>query len=289
MFKDQEQVKASISILVDNTIMELIPDSKMIKRLSMPNKSFIAEHGFSALIEVEGSKILVDTGATGIALEHNLNLLGFTLEDIDVVFISHGHSDHTGGVHKFAGRVVAHPDSFYRKYLVPGKDESYDLTSPNADTMRQRAEFHREPVKLARGVITTGEIPRVHEWEELDIFRMKKNGKMIRDRLLDDQGVIINTSKGLVIVSGCGHSGIINTIEYARGLTGVDDVYCVIGGFHLIGPGEAKIDRTINELKRLEVKKIVPMHCTGFEGIKRMSSEMPEEFEYGTTGCRLSV
>ncbi|MEW6738407.1 MAG: MBL fold metallo-hydrolase [Nitrospirota bacterium] len=284
-----ETVEAVITILVDNTIMELIPGSKMINRLSKPSSNFIAEHGFSALIETEGKKILVDTGATGIALEHNLNLIGLTFDDIDVVFLSHGHNDHTGGLPKLKGKVIAHPDSFYQRYLVPKEGVSYELTSPQIDPRRQFLELHKEPVKLSRGVITTGEIPRIHLWEELNVFRIKRDDETLNDRVLDDQGVIINTKKGLVIIAGCSHAGIINTIEQAIKITGIDDIYCVIGGFHLIGPGEAKIEKTINEFRRLNVKKIVPIHCTGFEAIKRISIEMPDEFEYGTVGCRIDL
>ncbi|MFO0753459.1 MAG: MBL fold metallo-hydrolase [Thermodesulfovibrionales bacterium] len=286
--EDLETVEAAVTILVDNTIMELIPGSTMISRLSKPSASFIAEHGFSALIETEDKKILVDTGATGIALDHNLGLVGLTVDDIDVVFLSHGHNDHTGGLHKVKGKIIAHPDSFFQRYLVPKEGVSYDLTSPHLDPQKHSAEFHKEPVKLSAGVITTGEVPRIHEWEELNIFRIKKNDALLSDRVLDDQGIIINTRKGLVVIAGCSHAGIINTIEQAIKVTGVQSVHCVIGGFHLIGPGESKIERTIEELRRLKVQKIVPIHCTGFEAIKRISIAMPNEFEYGTAGCRMS-
>ncbi len=289
MAKKVEKVSCSITILADNAVMELIPDSDVVKRISRPRKNFLAEHGFSALIEAGGKRVLVDTGATGLAVEHNLGLLGLTFDDIDVVFLSHGHSDHTGGLRKVRGRVVAHPDTFHRRFLVAAEGAVYDLSSPAADPRRHSVEFHRGPVTLSRGVMSTGEIPRANEWEELDIFRMKRNGRMTEDRIVDDQGVIVNTPRGLVLLLGCGHAGAINTIEHAKALTGTDEVYCVIGGFHLIGPGEAKIERTIAELRRLKVRKVVPLHCTGFEGIKRISSGMPDEFEYCTVGCRVDI
>lgn len=284
-----EKVGCSITILVDNTIMELIPDSDVVKRISKPRKNFIAEHGFSALIETGDARVLVDTGATGLAVEHNLGLLGLTFDDIDVVFLSHGHSDHTGGLGRVKGRVVAHPDAFHKRFLISGENTMHDLSGPSTDPLMHDVEFHRGPVELTRGVMTTGEVPRVHQWEELNIFRMRKNGSMTDDLILDDQGVIVNTAKGLVLLAGCSHAGIINTIEHAKALTGENNVYCVIGGFHLIGPAEAKIDRTIMELRRQKIKKIIPIHCTGFEGIKRISSEMPDEFEYCTVGCRVDI
>ncbi|MEW6410011.1 MAG: MBL fold metallo-hydrolase [Nitrospirota bacterium] len=282
-----EKVRAAVTILVDNCVMELLPGSRFIKRLSRPHNNFLSEHGFSALIETDGKRILVDTGPTGIALEHNLNLLGLDFDDIDIVVLSHGHSDHTGGLKKVHGTIIAHPDAFLQKFIVPKRHLKIDLTCPSIDPERQVINFYTRPLKLARGVITTGEIVRINKWEELDVFRIKRNGKYLKDSVLDDQAIIINTRKGLVIVAGCSHAGIINTLEQAIKITGVEKIYCVIGGLHFIGPGIRKVERTIKKLKRLGVKKIVPLHCTGFEGIKRLSEKMKDEFEYATAGCRI--
>lgn len=287
MVEKLEKVKAKLTILVDNTVMELIPDSPMIKRRSKPQCNFLAEHGFSVLIETEEANILLDTGATGIVLEHNLGLLGLTADDIDLVVFSHGHNDHTGGMGRIKGKIIAHPDSFRERYLSPNENVKYDLTCPAPDPKKHFLELHREPVKLARGVMTTGEVPRKHEWEELKVFKVREGEKLEEDKLMDDMGVVINTERGLVVIQGCSHAGIINTIEQAIKVSGVKEVYCVIGGFHLIGPAEKKIDRTIGEFKRLGVKKIVPIHCTGFEGIKQVSLQMPEQFEYCTVGCEI--
>lgn len=289
MLKGWKPVSARITILVDNTIMELIPNGRFFTRLSKPNNSFICEHGFSALIETGGKNILVDAGATGIAVTHNLRLLGIEPEDVDVIVLSHGHNDHTGGLSRVPARIIAHPDAFYNRYLVAPTGAKFDLTCPYPETLGERVEFHREPVCLSAGVWTTGEVKRSHPWEMLNVFEIEKNGKTQPDEVMDDMGVVISSQKGLVVIAGCSHAGIINIVEQAIEISGIKNVYCVIGGFHLIGPGEAKIDRTIKELKRLAVKKVVPIHCTGFEGIKRISIEMPEEFEYGTTGCRIDL
>lgn len=289
MVEKLEVVNVTITILVDNTIMELIPDSEIVKRRSGPRRNFLAEHGFSALIETEDAKILLDTGATGIAMEHNLGLLGYTMDDIDLIVLSHGHIDHTGGLGRVRGRIVAHPGSFDERYLMPRAGVQHDLTSPAPDPEKHEVEFHSEPVKLARGVMTTGEVPRKHEWEELNVFKRREGDDLVEDKLHDDMGILINTAKGLVILQGCSHSGIINTVEAAREVAGVDNVYCIVGGFHLIGPAEKKIDRTIQEFKRLGIKKVIPIHCTGFEGIKQISLQMPEQFEYCTAGCQIEL
>ena len=289
MRKDWEPVSASITILVDNTIMELIPGSKFIARLSGPRNSFLAEHGFSALIEAGNKKILLDTGATGVAVVHNLKLLGLKPEDIDMVVLSHGHNDHSGGLKLFPGKIIAHPDAFAERYLVTPAGASFDLTCPGHEDLKNRARLEKGPVMLVPGIWTTGEIERTHKWEELDIFRIQRENVKEYDSIRDDQAIVISSPNGLAIIAGCSHAGIINTIEQAVKMSGIDEVYCVIGGFHLIGPGESKIDRTITELNKLNVKEIVPIHCTGFEGIKRLSLEMPSEFEYATAGCKINL
>ncbi len=284
-----EPVRASVTILVDNTVMELIPGSGFLTRLSKPHNSFLSEHGFSALIESGGRNILVDTGATGVAVAHNLDLLGIKPEDIDTVVLSHGHNDHSGGLALFPGKIVAHPDAFLKRSLVTPAGASFDLTCPGAGLFKDRVRFEKGPAMLAPGIWTTGEVERVHKWEELDLFRIEREGGMEYDSVLDDQAIVISSANGLAIIAGCSHAGIINTIEQAVRISGINEVYCVIGGFHLIGPGEGKSGRTISELKRLNVKKVVPIHCTGFEAIKRMSVEMAPEFEYGTAGCRIDL
>ncbi len=284
-----EPVSASVTILVDNTVMELIPGSKFVTRLSRPQSSFLSEHGFSALVESGNKKILIDTGATGIAVAHNLKLLGLKPEDIDTVVLSHGHNDHTGGLELFPGKIIAHPNAFLNRYLVTPAGASFDLTCPAQEKFKDRVRFEKGPVRLAPGVWTTGEVERTHKWEELNLFRIQREGALEYDSVRDDQGVAISSANGLAIIAGCSHAGIINTIGQAVKISGINEVYCVIGGFHLIGPGESKIERTIAELKRLNVKKVVPIHCTGFEAIKRLSIEMPSEFEYGTAGCKIDL
>jgi len=245
MRRGWEPISSRVTILVDNAVMELIPNSQFVTRLSMPNKSFICEHGFSALVESEGKRILIDTGSVGIAVTHNLKLLGINPEDIDIIFLSHGHYDHTGGILSFPAKVIAHPSAFFKRYLVTSNGTRLDLTCHSSEMFIDRVEYHSGPFQLAKGIWTTGEIKRRHPWEMLKIFEIEKNGKYVPDDITDDQGVIISSKKGLVVISGCGHAGIINTIEQAIELSGINEVYSVIGGFHLIGPGESNIEQVI--------------------------------------------
>lgn len=281
------KVKAKVTIVIDNAIMEFVPDSGIVKRRHHPKGNFLAEHGFAALVETDEKLILIDTGASGVALEHNLSLLDVNVDDIDIIFFSHGHKDHTGGLNKIKGKIIAHPEIFRERYIFSKDGRVRNLTSPMPDVTKHFIEFHTDPVLLAEGVITTGEIPRKNDWEGVTVFKIKENGEFIDDTIPDDQGAIINTDKGLVIIQGCSHSGIINTIEAAKSITGVDEIYCVIGGFHLIGPGEKNIDRTISEFRRLDVKKVIPIHCSGFKGIKQISEQLPDRFEYCTTECEI--
>lgn len=284
-----EPVSAKVTVLVDNSVMELIPNSAMVQRLSEPNHSFVCEHGFSVLIETGDRKILIDTGSTGIALAHNLEVLGVKPEEIDLICLSHGHSDHTGGLSRVPARILTHPDAFFRRFLVTPAGKRYDLTCPNQETLKDRVEYHKGPVQLAPGVWATGEIPRTHAWEPLRVFEIDRRGKPEPDEVLDDQGVVISAKEGLVVIAGCSHAGIINTVEHAIRLSGISKVLCVLGGFHLIGPAEAKIGETIKHMQDFGVQKIMPVHCTGFSGIKQFSEQMKGAFEYVTAGCSFQV
>lgn len=280
-----EPVQAKVTVLVDNSVMELIPNSPMVQRLSEPCHSFVCEHGFSVLVESGRRRILIDTGSTGIALSHNLNVLGIDPGSIDLICLSHGHSDHTGGLSRVPGRIITHPDAFHRRYLVTPAGKRYDLTCPDREAIQERAEFHREPVPLAPGVWATGEIPRTHDWEPLRVFEIEREGKNEPDEVMDDQGIAISTREGLVVIAGCSHAGIVNTVEHAVRLSGISKVFCVLGGFHLIGPAEAKIGQTVRHMQDLGVQKVMPVHCTGFAGIKQFSEQMKGAFEYVTAGC----
>ena len=139
-------------------------------------------------------------------------------------------------------------------------------------------------------LVSTGEIERVSEFGDFHLLHTKHNGAFEKDKVLDDQALVMNIKgKGLVVVSGCAHAGIINTIKHAQKITGIDQVYAVVGGFHLTGGHEIYIEQTIIELKQINPAIVVPMHCTGWQAIDRFSHEMPDAFILGSVGTILKL
>lgn len=256
----------------------------------------VGEHGFSALIDTEADKkILFDTGQS-ISAVHNADRLGINLRDIDAIVLSHGHYDHTGGLVGVLKRmqrdveVIAHPDVFQRKYVKAreggqGQKERYvgiPFVREYLKGLGAKFKLSREPVDITKGITTTGEVKR-ESFEELDKNLYVKEGKereeeMRRDEVMDDQALIIKDEKGLFIILGCAHSGMINTIEHAIALTGIDKIYGVIGGTHLSFASEKQIEMTIEALKRYKIEKIGVSHCTGIKAAMMLSSEFENKF-----------
>ena len=191
--------------------------------------------------------------------------------------------------------LVLHPDAFTaprglilpdgRMVKFPALDEQ-SLIEAGADLIKTKS-----PYLLASGLVaSTGEIRRVTDFEKgMPNACLERNGKIEHDPILDDQGIVIHVKgKGLVVVSGCGHAGIISTIYQAQNITKIDKVYAILGGFHLTGPlFEPIVGRTVEELKKIAPEIIVPMHCTGWKAINEIAEEMPDQFVLDSVGTRL--
>jgi 7,8-dihydropterin-6-yl-methyl-4-(beta-D-ribofuranosyl)aminobenzene 5'-phosphate synthase len=311
-FQEIDSVK--ITILVDNITDRLLPSSSIVKRPPMVSrqmiaKSPIAEHGFSALLEISyfyGNKIktnkfLFDTGVSKDGIIYNSDVLGITLQDIETIILSHGHFDHISGLINTLQRIkkpieiVVHPDAFLRRWLVFPNGNKARMDFLNEQEILQAGGIIRKMDKISflprnerlmdnNRVMITGQIPRITEFEKgfpLQYKEEKNEFDLIRDPLVkDDQALIMNVKgKGLIILSGCGHAGIINTINYAKEITGIKKIYSVIGGFHLSGEGyEESISLTIAELKRQDPQYIIPCHCTGWKAANEIIMTMPEKF-----------
>ena len=253
-------------------------------------KGSVAEHGFSVWIEVGGHRILFDTGQGG-ALLPNAQRLGVNLADATELVLSHGHYDHTGGLAaalEKAGPEVAvycHADVVKPRYGLErqtpkavGMPQTYLAALQGLEAKQLRWITGVELLSEAVGV--TGPIPRETDYEDAGGALFLDPEGHFPDPFLDDQALWIPTSRGLVIVVGCAHAGVINTLMYVRHLTGESRIRAVIGGFHLLHASRHRLERTLEALRLLAPKAIFPCHCTGSEAMRLLQDT------FGTAASR---
>ena len=306
--------RVEILTLMDNYADVLLENTDIVTRPPLeedgkiPSDTLVAEHGLSLLITVYcGEKrhtILFDTGYSHIAVPHNLKRLKIDLKEIEAIVLSHGHMDHTGSLYSLLDTMpkrvplLVHPDAFlFPRYFVldNGIRLEFPKTLVREDLEDRKIEVleSKTPSLVADNtVIVTGEVERTTKFEKgLPNALMERDGKIVEDPISDDQAMVINLrGKGLVVVSGCSHAGIINTVLFAKKIAGVQKVHAVLGGFHLSGPPfEPIIEETIVELKKMTPEIIVPMHCTGWKAIKRFSEEFPSSFILNSVGSRFTL
>jgi len=261
---------------------------------SAPAKiNLIAEWGLSFLLRTKNNTILFDAGRN-ISAYYNAQLLGIDLNEIDKIVLSHSHSDHTGGLRYILERmdkrkeieIIAHPDIWSERYARYDNEKNKYVGIPflQEELKKYGAYFHltRESIEISKEMITSGEIPVLTDFEEMNSGKIRrlilKDGKYIEDKLLDDLAIFFQSDKGLIIITGCAHRGIVNTIYHAQNLTGIKNVYAVIGGAHLFEASQERIDLTINALEKLNVKKIGLCHCTGLKAISSLITQLPDKF-----------
>ncbi len=304
---------ATFTTIIDNYIDTLLPSNERVKRAPLAKGNvrrppLLAEHGFSVLVEVVGDsvphRVLMDFGVSNIGVPNNLKVLEIDLDTIEAFVVSHGHHDHVGAIVEVLGilskkprPVVVHPDAFittrFHKFHDGKEVPIPSLKKGVIEETGNEAIDGRSPVLLAFDyVLALGEIPRVNDFENgMPSAYYEKDGEIYKDHIMDDKGLVLNIKdKGLVVITGCGHSGIINTIRHAQEITGVEKIYCVAGGFHLIGNiGEAVIKRTIEEMKKIGPEVIVPCHCTGLKAIQEFERVFPEAFVLNTSGTTICL
>ena len=255
---------------------------------------FLAEWGLSFLVETGEVNILFDTGK-GVSASHNADTVRFDLSQIDKIVLSHGHNDHTGGLRQILRKmkkkveIIAHPDIWSAKYRRrQGEADKYigiPFRRQKLESLGASFNLTTKPVKITDSIMTTGEIPMVTEFEQIDpnLF-VKEDGGLQPDKLLDDLALVIKTEAGLVVVLGCAHHGIINTLYHAQQLTGVKPIHTVLGGAHLISASEERIQLTIAALKELGVQRLGLCHCTDMPAACLLAREFGDRFFFNNAG-----
>jgi 7,8-dihydropterin-6-yl-methyl-4-(beta-D-ribofuranosyl)aminobenzene 5'-phosphate synthase len=311
----------TVSVLVDNCADLIVRSTDSVQRFT--DAPLLAEHGFAALVEIDdgAARVLWDTGATGTVLLENARCMKIDLSTIDAIALSHGHSDHTGAVgqvlslaSRMAPRrwpsdptaeeieawqkaqrlpVVAHPAAFRERWVIREDGSKYGpiLPPPRAAWEAAGAEIvlSAEPYRVHPGCWCTGTVPRrsFERGGRSDTLVYRDGEGYRRDGLEDDQSLVINVKgKGLVVLAGCAHAGIVNTVTYAQEISGVDRVYAILGGFHLAPADHDEIERTIDAIQRIGPQLVCPSHCSGFTAASRFAARMPEAYVRGLVGTK---
>ena len=313
--------RVEVLCLIDNVVDGLLAGTDVAKRAPIRTKdgpsdpaelmasgnaaqSLRAEHGFSALVTVyrgdRSDSLLLDTGLTVDTLAHNMKVLGVDPSTVQGVLLSHGHFDHTGGLSGFPNDLrkglplVVHPDAWLeRRIAIPNAEPLPLPTLSRAAVIRAGFDVieTKSPSYLLNGlVMVTGEVERTNDFEMgFPGQEALRDGEWVPDAaMLDDQAIVVNVrDKGLVVVSGCGHAGIINILHYARKVSGIDYIHAIVGGFHLSGPRlEPVIPPTVAALQELAPEWVVPIHCTGWKAMHALAAAMPDAFIPNSVGTK---
>jgi 7,8-dihydropterin-6-yl-methyl-4-(beta-D-ribofuranosyl)aminobenzene 5'-phosphate synthase len=302
-----------VLVVIDNYSDVLLPSQGPAQRPPLaaggeiPRDTLLAEHGLSLLITArtseQESRVLLDAGYSAVGVPHNLDRLGVSLKGLEAVVLSHGHMDHYGALTEVLRRVgaplplVLHPAAAsgkrYLNHPVAGTKRFPSLPLDEFTGAGAEPVWAEEPY-LGRGGLwaASGEVSRTTDFETGMPGATRDDGAgQVPDPLADDMCLILNLQdKGLVVISGCAHSGIVNTVRHAKALTGVDQVYAVIGGFHLTGPVfEPIIGRTITELEALAPQVVMPMHCSGHRAQVALEAAMGERYVLSSVGTVLRL
>ncbi|MFC1608111.1 MBL fold metallo-hydrolase [Candidatus Latescibacterota bacterium] len=272
-----------ITVLVENTVSR---------------QNLKAEHGLSFWVETAEGNILWDTGQTVLLLE-NAQKLGIPLYSTNYIVLSHGHYDHTGGLLQVLLRaphaqVYGHPDLFVQRFTRT-HNTVYSIKPVGSpvleDFVKKRCgslNLSSGPVSILPGIFTTGEIPRKTEYEDTGGEFFRDISCSVRDFIHDDQALCIVSSHGLVVILGCAHSGVVNTLNLISELTGQSKIYAVLGGMHLLRASQKRLDATAKALVHYDVRMIGPCHCTGLEAQTYLMSCFPDRFVECSTGACFS-
>ena len=288
-----------VTTLVENSINPFLKERDGVQRRHPEKGTFLAEHGWAALIETttgtEKHTLLLDAGLSTTTLLHNMVRLKIDPAPIEALVVSHGHDDHTGAVAAVAQRtkqplpVYVHPAAFRERWYIPPEGrrrgpwriKQEDWASDDVKIVKTE-----ESCQIGPGCIVTGSIPRANDFElPPKHYYYRENEAFHPETLPDDQAVVVVVKdKGLVVVSGCAHTGIVNTVHHARAITSEERVWAVIGGFHLARASRECMEATIAELQALRPATVAPGHCTGFGAYCAFAHSMPDQFTLNVVG-----
>ncbi len=255
------------------------------------------EHGLAFWIEIGSKRVLFDTGPGPEVLLHNAEHLAIELASADAVVLSHGHDDHTGGLEEVLRRargvpIFLHPGALAQRFSRKKDGEVHEIGAPcllDEPFFRARASsvaWTKEATAITDGLWVTGQVPRTSDYEDTGGDFYLDHTCDIPDPIEDDQAVYFDTGDGTVVLLGCGHAGVVNTLRYVQGLTGGRPIHAVIGGTHLVAASRNRMDRTVAALREMDMGLLAPAHCTGARAQARLASEFPGRWEPCHVGAR---
>jgi 7,8-dihydropterin-6-yl-methyl-4-(beta-D-ribofuranosyl)aminobenzene 5'-phosphate synthase len=297
----------TVQVLVDNFFDVFEPSRPGIVERIIPaslKKPLVAAHGLAYLITLnqqgKASRILMDAANAPLPLFNNLEALEHDINDIDAVVLSHGHPDHYGGLFAFLAKrtggpipVYLHKDIFLPKVLVTPRGRIGPWVLELDQLVAAGVELHENqgPELILGQALLSGTVETTTSYEKpLPSFRRKVGGQEEQDLFPDEQAFIAYVEgRGLVVIGGCSHPGIINIVKYAQKLTGVQKVSLVIGGFHLTPHGDEVIQSTLGGLKELNPELIMAGHCTGFRALTKLAAAFPDNFMVSCVGTKVMI
>jgi 7,8-dihydropterin-6-yl-methyl-4-(beta-D-ribofuranosyl)aminobenzene 5'-phosphate synthase len=301
-----------IITVIDNYIDIFLTESDEVKRRPLWSngqitRPLLAEHGLCLLITVydggEKHTILVDSGFSAVGCTYNLDAMGISLDQVEAFVLSHGHFDHTGSIQKFyemgylqkETSLYLHSTAFAERGIKAVSGENFSMPQLSKERLQEHGAkivINDGPSLIGNGCcLLTGEVPRRSFEIGFPIGWRNEDGKIMRDDIPDDQSLVFYVKdKGLAVILGCGHSGVINILNYAKALTECNEIYLVMGGFHLTGEiFEKYTSQTIDALIEMKPKMVVPAHCTGFNSTSQIARRMPESFVLNSVGTTFRI
>ncbi len=262
---------------------------------SVYKNALLAEHGLSFWFKYGDKEYLYDTGRRGLVLKHNAGKLGLNLSNLSGVFLSHGHFDHTGGLKELLKLypvipVYAHSAVFRPKLA---RIEENELEKNGIKVKRNEIKNYielKDSGNRIEGIGSVVEINCTNDFEEINKkFIVREGEGYLQDDFPEEQTLFIETGRGLVVISGCAHTGIVNSIKKIREVAGNKKIHTLIGGMHLGDASKTRIKKTVEYLQTLELENLIPLHCTGYPAIREMEKAFGKRLKHAHVGDRITV